>query len=245
MSCRWGTALEVPQREEGPPIDPSVCLSEVSCVLGPGLGHPQPGLCSRGFSLVGRTIPILSVRQPRLRDVSEDLQAPRVVGSNKTHWWGGGRRKKVSPVLRTLFRGKILPCGGRWGRGPASPSPTSSGAGGWALGRGSPRSGPAAPALQLCPEGTHGGRVSTETFRRLPALRRRRELRGAHLLTSGVLISVGGTPTADLPTACRPPGAPAPSSLWPQPMARDTDSGLDVCLGVSRLLKSLVPLSAF
>lgn len=110
-----------------------------------------------------------------------------------------------------------------------------------------PGSAPAASAPQLGSEGSHRRRHGTETLRRLPDLGHHRELRGARasIHIEGVLTSAGGIPTADMPTAWGQPAAPVPSSLCPQPTVRDTDTGLDACLGASGLLGSLVPLLSF
>jgi len=103
------------------------------------------------------------------------------------------------------------------------------------------------PAPQLGSEGRHGRRHGTETLRLLPDLGRHRELPGARasIHIERALISAGGIPTADMPTAWGQPAAPVPSSLRPQPTARDTDTGLVACLGASRLLRSLVLLFSF
>lgn len=151
---------------------------------------------------------------------------------------GGGRRQKeASPFLCTLPSGKmgveqISHCRGRWGGGCPPPLPAV----GRALWRVPPRSAPAVPAAQLCPEGTHGGGHRDWAASRLETPQG--ALRSNSIPVRGVLTSVGGTPPHRGHAHCL-------RAAWqPQP-DRDTDTGLDTCLGASWLLKSLVPLFSF
>lgn len=237
-----GHGLEVPsspkwrKRKRGP-LDPSICPSEPSCELGPGLGTYTHSLIHAAEArLGGKSFPFTS-ETAEAGDVSEDLQAPGVVGPSEAHW-GCRRKKEAAPFLRILFRGKmcvlqISRCPGRWGgSGLPLPHPAAGLVGQRSTGC------PQGQRLQLCSEGTHGGGAGPRPSAGFLA---QRASRSTSVHVEGVLTSVGGSPppTADMPTACGQPGA-LPSSLQPQPMAPDTDTGLGRLTGASRLLKSRV-----
>lgn len=67
---------------------PSVRLRPPVCWAWGWARSPTASAVLPRLGLGGPTIPILPMRQRRLRDVGEDLQAPRVVGPNKSHWRG-------------------------------------------------------------------------------------------------------------------------------------------------------------